>query len=220
MSTSISSLGSSAVYRPSASQMASNLFSKLDTKNQGYIENTDLQTALKQVASDSSDISVSTEDIFNLFDSDSDGKITKDEMTSGFEKLAAELDSQFNQSRVAAGGMPPLPPPSNEETDTGFTQDELTAQLEEIGTSDSKRASLISNIVENFDEADTNGDGKVSFQEAIAYDQSTSDTSSTTASASSSANSENIMRTIKQLIQAYGTQAQDTIQSNLFSQIA
>ena len=79
--------------------------------------------------------------------------------------LAEELDSQFDQSRMqnamsAMGGMGSMPPPPPE-NDTGFTEEELTEQLSEIGSSDSQRASLISNIVENFDAADTDGDGKV-----------------------------------------------------------
>jgi len=222
------------MYPSSASQMAKNLFSKLDTKNQGYIEKTDLQTSLSQVASDSSAATVSADDIFNRFDNDSDGKITKDEMTSGFEKLAAELDIQFNQSRVAggmqggpqgAGGMPPPPPPSGNDTDTGFTKDELSAQLEETGGTDSSRSSLISNIVENFDKADTDGDGKVSLQESIAYEQSTTTASSSASSsgsspASSSADSGNVMRTIMQLMQSYGMQAQSESQTSLFSALA
>ena len=108
-------------------------------------------------------------------------------MTSGFKKIAEELDSQFDQSRMqgamsAMGNMPP-PPPQN---DTGFTKDELNQQLSEIGSSDSQRSSLLTKIVNNFDKADTNSDGKVSFQEAMAYDKSTSSSSSSTSTSSTS----------------------------------
>lgn len=63
--------------------------------------------------------------------------------------------------------MPPPPPVERRErvpAIRGFTKDELTSQLSDIGSSDSTRSSLISNIINNFDEADTDSDGKVSFQ--------------------------------------------------------
>jgi Ca2+-binding EF-hand superfamily protein len=103
----------------------------------------------------------------------------------------------------ANGAMPP-PPPQN---DAGFTKEELQSQLDEIGSSDSKRSSLISKVVENFDTADTNGDGKVSFKEAMAYDQSgTSASTGTTSSSDTSASSSEaqLMLQIMKLAQAYG----------------
>ena len=128
--------------------------------------------------------SASVDDVFARLDSDSDGKVTEDELSSGLDALASELDAQFNQMRMS-GAMPPPPPPSD--SDTGFTQDELESQLSEIGSSDSQRSDLLNKIVANFDTADTNSDGKVSFAEAQAYDQSTSSTSSTSSSTSATA---------------------------------
>lgn len=183
--------------KPDASKMASDLFSQLDTSNKGYIEESDLTSALSQLSGSSDTSSTSSSDtasqLFSKLDGDGDGKVTQDEMTSGLKKLQEELDSQFNQMRMEGGmgdmasaqGMPPPPPPEN---DTGFTQDELQSQLDEIGSTDSKRSSLISNIVNNFDQADSNGDGKVTMQEAMAFDQS-SQTSSSTASTSSTSTS-------------------------------
>lgn len=106
------------------------------------------------------------------------------------------------------GGMPPPPPPAD---DAGFTQEELESQLSEIGSTDSKRSSLISNLVDNFDTADADGDGKVSFQEAMAYDQgqggtgtrsSTDDGSAGTAAAGEDANRK-LMLQVMRLMQAY-----------------
>ena len=188
-STSYSSLYSTQ--RSHASQMAADLFSQLDTSGKGYIDETQLTSALSSLnGSSGSSGTSSASQLFSQLDSDGDGKVTESEMTSGFTKLAEALDSQYNQSRMqdATGAMPPPPPPSN---DTGFTQDELEQQLSEIGSSDSQRSSLISSVVNNFSSADTNGDGKVTFQEAMAYDQSTSATSSTsTTSSSTSSNSD------------------------------
>jgi hypothetical protein len=103
------------------------------------------------------------------------------------------------QEGMAAGGMGGMPPPQN---DTGFTQDELSAQLEEIGGTDSTRASLISSIVENFEAADSGGDGKVSFQEAMAYQESAATTDSGSSTAAADTDSK-VMLQIMRLMQAY-----------------
>jgi len=200
-----------------SSQMASLLFSKLDTKSQGYIEKTDLASAFSQIDS-------SVDDVFAALDGDSDGKVTASEFSTVLSQLQEELESQFNQMRMQGmgghgpqgmGGMPPPPPPSD---DAGFTKDELTAQLEEADSSDSERTSLISSIVDNFEAADTDGDGKVSFQEAMAYKESTSDDSATnaatTTAGSSASNEAQIMRTIMQLMHAYGS-GQEEAQGSL-----
>lgn len=198
------------------SQMASMLFSKLDTKNQGYIEKSDLTSAFSQISGKSDD-STSVEDIFTALDSDSDGKVTESEFSSVLSKLQEQLDSQFNQMRMQGmgghggphgmAGMPP-PPPAD---DAGFTKDELTQQLSAADSTDSARTSLISKVVSNFEAADTNSDGKVSFQEAAAYDESTGSTTSSSASsdASSTKTADNsdaqIMQKIMQLMHAYGS---------------
>lgn len=180
----LSSLFSTKNTRTSSSSSAvENLFSQLDTTGKGYLEKSDLTTAFSQISSSStsSGSSASVDDVFAKLDSNSDGKVTEDELSAGLDALASELDAQFNQMRMG-GGMPP-PPPSD--SDTGFTQDELESQLSEIGSSDSKRSDLLNKIVANFDSADTNSDGKVTFAEAQAYDQSTSSTSASTSSTSS-----------------------------------
>lgn len=206
--------------RPDPAQMASKLFSKLDTKGQGFIEESDLQSAFNQAfssatsgtsASTSTDSSASA--LFKALDGDSDGQLTESEFSSSIQKLADALDSQAFSSRMggahAAGGMPPPPPP---EDDTGFTQDQLSSQLSEIGSTDSERSDLISKIVSNFDKADANGDGKVSMQEAMAYDQSSqssstssSTTDTSTASTTSSSQSDAaLMHKLMELARAYG----------------
>ena len=213
--------------RPSAEEMASDLFSKLDSSGKGYIQESDLESALSAIIGSSSSSSTdstgtaSASEIFSQLDSDGDGKVTEDEMASGFQKLADALDSQFEQSRMQ-GAMPPPPPPQN---DTGFTKDELTEQLSEIGSSDSGRASFISNVVENFDAADTNGDGKVTFQEAMAYNESSS-SSSTTNSSSSTTSSQvtdaQVFRQLMDLLRTYdtGNDATKNTLSTLISAVA
>ena len=206
--------------RPDPAQMASKLFSKLDTKGQGFIEESDLQSAFNQAfssatsgtsASTSTDSSASA--LFKALDGDSDGQLTESEFSSSIQKLADALDSQAFSSRMGgaheAAGMPPPPPP---EDDAGFTQDQLSSQLSEIGSTDSERSDLISKIVSNFDKADANGDGKVSMQEAMAYDQSSqsrstssSTTDTSTASTTSSSQSDAaLMHKLMELARAYG----------------
>ena len=203
--------------RPDASTMAEDLFAKLDTTGKGYIEQSDLTSAISALSSTSSSGSNSASELFSQLDSDGDGKVTQDELTTSLQKLAESLDSQFDEMRMQ-GGMPPPPPPG--EDDAGFTEEELIDQLAEIGGTDSSRASLISNVVNNFDAADTNEDGKVSFQEAIAYDKanpasssssttdstnSTDSTSSATSVASSDTTDAQVFRQLMDLLRTYGS---------------
>lgn len=202
-----------------ASQMASMLFSKLDTKSQGYLEKSDLAAAFSQITTNGSQSTSSTsaDDVFTALDSNSDGKVTKDEFASVLAKLQESVSSQFGGPMQGPGGMPP-PPPAD---DAGFTKEELTSQLESADSSDTQRSELINKIVNNFEAADTDSDGKVSFQEAMAYDKSTESTSASdtsTATATSAANNSDaqLMMKIMQLMHAYGT-GQDQENSGIAS---
>lgn len=203
--------------KPDAATMAEDLFAKLDTSGKGYIEQSDLTSALSSTSSTSTEGTASASEIFSQLDSDGDGKVTQDELKTSIQKLAESLDSQFDAMRMQGGMQPPPPPPS--ESDAGFTEEELTDQLAEIGSTDSARASLISNVVNNFDAADTNEDGKVSFQEAIAYDEanptsssssttdstsSTDSATSTTSVASSDKTDAQVFRQLMELLRTYG----------------
>ena len=211
----------------SSSQLSSKLFSALDTKSQGFLEKSDFVSAFSKISSTSSSTSsssASVDDVFSALDSNSDGKVTKDEFASTLAKLQEQLDS----SRMHGGGHggpqgaggPPPPPPAD---DAGFTKDELSSELEESSSSDSQRTELLSKIVSNFEAADTNSDGKVSFTEAMAYDQSSqnSTASNATSGSSSSSNSEaGIMMKIMQLMHAYGGNSQDQSSNSIASQLS
>ncbi len=134
------------------------VFSRLDTKNQGYIEKSDLQGALSGVdgsATQSSDV----DDAFSALDGDGDGKVTKSELTDAMTKLSDQLNAQFDASRVKGGGGggmrpdgPPPGPPSGgakgaESTDSTTSTSSTTTEP-----------------------ADANGDGTVSAQEQAAYE--------------------------------------------------
>lgn len=208
--------------RPDSAKMAEDLFSKLDSTGKGYIEESDLTSALSSLSS--SDGTASASEIFSQLDSDSDGKVTEDELSSSLEKLAESLDNQFNQMRMQ-GAMPPPPPDETQSSDEGFTKDELTTQLSEIGSTDTARSSLISKVVENFDAADTNEDGKVSLQEAVAYDKSSQSTASTgsssetTASASTEKSDAQVFHQLMELLRTYGAEdgAKQSVAASLLS---
>lgn len=221
----VSSVSSSTL----ASAWASQIFSKVDTSNQGYIDKAGLQSAFDQIgtSTDSSSSTSGTTDVDQLFtslDTDSDGKVTKDELATSLQKVADELNSQFDQMRMGmgggpggAGGPPPGPPPGGGQggEDSGFTEEELTQQLSDIGSTDSERSDFISNVVNNFEAADADGDGKVTFKEAKAYneslDSSTSTASTTSTSSTSSSSSDNaIQQQILKLLQAYGVNSSDS----------
>lgn len=212
-----------------------NLFSKLDTKNQGYLEKSALESAFSKVsAGKKAGGSASVDDVFARLDGDSDGKVTSDELTSALQTLVGELDSQFNSMRMQRGGkghgdMPPPPPDeANGVGRAGFTKDELSSQLSEIGATDSKRASLITNIVNNFDTADTDGNGKVSIKEAMTFDKaSRSNSAAAESDAASSASASNargseasVMMKIMQLMQAYQVFGQDSSQTEQSSTLS
>lgn len=226
--SSISSVISSLYSATSSSQRTKNsqsdsldsLFSQLDTTGKGYLDKSDLVSAFSKISATSSTSSsdsdsASVDDVFTKLDTNSDGKVTKDEMSTGLQALADELDSQFNQMRMS-GGTPP-PPPSD--SDSGFTQDELTSQLSEIGSTDSTRSDLLTKIVANFDAADTDSDGKVSNAEAIAYDQSSTSSTSSTSADSTTSSDLAIMKRVVELMNAYaltsGTESSSSLLNTL-----
>lgn len=206
---------------PNPAKMADDLFSKIDTSGKGYIEKSDLASAIGKISSSGDTASV--DDVFSSLDSDSDGKVTKQEMTDSLQSLADTLESQFqnlrmNQAREGMnGGMPPPPPPGAD--GAGLTKDELTSQLEKIGDSDSTRASSLANIIENFEAADSNSDGKVSFEEAMAYDKASGKDSTNTASSTDA----QVMMTIMKLMNTYaafGSESGQSTETSLISESA
>lgn len=210
--------------RPEASEVAEQIFSKLDTDQQGYLEADDFASAISQLSrSGQSGNTASSDEVFSSLDSDSDGKVTQDELTSGIKSLQEQLDSQFNAMRMqggmqgmGGGGMPPPPPGGRggQGKDQGLDQSQLgdmaTAAAESGNT---QAASLFSQLADNFDEADADGDGKVSFSESVAYqrqqeqagssDSSTSNTSSTSSASGSQDMQGRIAQRLMEMMRAY-----------------
>ncbi|PPK66924.1 EF hand domain-containing protein [Methylobacter tundripaludum] len=283
-----------AMQRPDPSKMAEDLFSKLDTKGQGYIEKSDLEAALGNVSQSGGSSSSSVADeMFSKLDGDGDGKVTKEEMSATIQKIASELDGPAPRARMQGGqgGMPPpppsggaqgagstdsassssessdpadangdgtvtieeslayeasqassgtdtastsdadgqlmqmlaggMPPPPKDggPNDQGFTKDQLTSMVQELGSKDSERAKLMSDIAGNFDAADTDGDGKVNGSEARAFEESKNASgagSGAEASSSASSADARFMKQMMQLLHAYSDPNQ-TAESNSFS---
>lgn len=250
MSSNIGSIGSNSAMtmqsmrgmkRPDPTQMADKLFAKLDTSGQGYLTKADLQTAMDKVSSASSTASSGTassvDDLFAKLDTDSDGKVTKQEFSDTLKKVADELDNQAMSMRMSGGmqgggmgggmsGMGGMPPPPPQDGGSGFTKDELSSQSSEIGSSDSQRSSTITDIVNNFDTADTDGDGKVTLKEAMAYEQSTQDSAASSSATSTTATAPasdrdletKVLAQIMKLMQAYGAGNDQT--GNLLSTLS
>ncbi|MFA6062114.1 MAG: EF-hand domain-containing protein [Gallionella sp.] len=178
--SSINSIGSAgismtpAMRRPDPSKMTDNLFAKLDTTNKGYLDKSDLQSAAKTSSTGSID------ETFTKLDVNSDGQLTKSEVSDGIKKFADALSSQLNQTRMSEGqakgphqGMPP--PPA---TDTNTTTNTSS------------------------DPADSNRDGTVSAQEAVAYANTSANTATVESAAAynSTASTNNDSRALKQMM--------------------
>lgn len=162
-----------------SSKFAEELLASMDSDSSGSIDSVEFSSAALALSS-SSDTS-SIEEAFSALDTNEDGVVSIDELTSSIEAVMGQ-----QQGAMAAGGPPPPPPPPSQEEDTGYTQDELTAMSSETSSTDSKLSSLFETLATNFSSADTNGDGKVTSAEAMAYQESTKQTSVGTTTASDS----------------------------------
>ncbi|MBU0751308.1 MAG: EF-hand domain-containing protein [Gammaproteobacteria bacterium] len=192
--------GMGRMQRPDPSKMAEDLFSKLDTGGKGYIEKSDIQAAFQSIPTSSS---TSADDVFASLDGDSDGKVTQQEMSDSIKKLSDALDSQFQSMRMGrgmGGGMGGMGGMRKGGDDAGFTQEQLSVKLESIAGTTSNGGTMLSGIIDNFDKVDTNGDGKVSAEEAGAYRQATQ---SATATANGGGDAQ-VMMQIMDLARAYG----------------
>lgn len=184
--------GMSGMQRPDTSKMVDNLFSKLDTKGQGYIEKSDFQGAFDKVTSKTA----SVDDVFKALDGNDDGKLTKQEMSDSVTKLADQLVSQLQSMRMSGqggGGMGGV----------GISKDDIGSMA---NSSSGGASQKLNDLAQNFDVADTNYDGNISAQELVAYQASNSATASTSGTQNGDAQ---IMARIMDLMATYGASGQD-----------
>lgn len=145
------------------SSVVDKLFEQLDTKDQGFLDKSELQTALTSAATKAGSSSASADDMFSAMDADGDGKITKSELSDTLQSVMDKVDNLAASMRVRASRG------DANSVDEGFTKDQLVQMSSDASSTDSKRSAFTSNIADNFTEADSNGDGKVNRDEAMAY---------------------------------------------------
>ena len=138
-------------------EAAGNLFGKLDSQNKGYLEQSDFSSLLNGLQNE--EAGTKSEELFSSLDCDGDGQLTSSEFSDNFSNLLYSAQGTM--------GNRPAPP-----EDSGKSKDELTALLEELEQDDEKSTEGLQSLLDNFDTADTDGDGKVTMQEIMAYRQS------------------------------------------------
>jgi hypothetical protein len=89
-----------AISGSTVTNWSDSLFSKLDTKKQGYVDQSDLASALGTDEPDSTTTSDDAAAMIKQIDGDGDGKITKSELSSAISRVSDELNAQFDSSRV------------------------------------------------------------------------------------------------------------------------
>lgn len=127
------------------STWADSVFSKLDTKKQGYIEKTDLQSALSATDDGGGMQSGDIDDAFSALDGDGDGKVTRSELTDAMTKLSDQLNAQFDASRVNGGGTSSSTTSTTEPADTNgdgtvSAQEQAAYETKQASESDSGQA--------------------------------------------------------------------------------
>ena len=175
------------------SNWADSVFARLDTKKQGYIDKSDLASALSATGDSSATGDGSAvDDMFSAIDGDSDGKVTKSEFTDAMSKLSDQLNAQFDASRVqggmAPGGAPGAPPDASASSSDASSVSASGSAGAAGGTphaggmrgaggggmggaggaTDSTDSTTSTDYVAA---ADTDGDGTVSDAEQAAYDK-------------------------------------------------
>ena len=153
----------------STASLTNALFSKLDTKQKGYIDAADLKSA---AGTDDADGSQSAQ-LLKQLDSDGDGKITKSELSTAIDKVGAELNAQLDQSRTAnatANATTNATTDATTDVKSGAAPAQKAgggggAPAAASGASDSTTATTTKYVAA----ADTNDDGTVSADEEAAY---------------------------------------------------
>lgn len=195
------------------------VFQKLDTQQKGYLEQADFSAALSQLQQSADD--GQSAEWFSQLDADQDGKLTSDEFSTSVSEQLYNAQGKFGMPgggpQGMSQGMPPMGPPPGE--DEGKTVDELSAMVEELSSTDSKAAAGLQAIIDQFDSADANKDGKVTMQEAQALkQQSQTKTDSTTTTASTEDSSQlRLQQTLMQLMKTYGATASQSADNQSLS---
>lgn len=190
------------------------VFQKLDTQQKGYLEQADFSAALSQLQQSADD--GQSAEWFSQLDADQDGKLTSDEFSTSVSEQLYNAQGKFGMPGGGPQGMPPMGPPPGE--DEGKTVDELSAMVEELSSTDSKAAAGLQSIIDQFDSADANKDGKVTMQEAQALkQQSQASTESATTASTEDSSQLRLQQTLMQLMKTYGATASQSADNQSLS---
>jgi hypothetical protein len=141
---------SSTISATSTATTTDALFAKLDTKKKGYIDAADLKSAAGATAADDAKAA----EAFKQIDTNSDGKVTKSELSTAIDKVSEQLNAQLDSSRTASSAAGAKP--------AGGGGGGGGAPPVASGSSDTQTAKYVA-------AADTNSDGTVTAAEAAAY---------------------------------------------------
>ncbi len=189
-------------------EQAGQVFSQLDTSNKGYLEQADFAKALGSLNnSDSGD----SDELFSQLDADQDGKLTSSEFA---DSVGEQL---YNALGMMPKGRPPMGPPPQE--DEGKTVAELSAMVSELEDGDSKMAQGLQNIIDQFAEADTDGDGKVTMQEAMAMQKAEQNAQSPSSQGTEQSSQQKLQHTLMQLMKTYGSLSQSSLSQSSAEQV-
>ncbi|WP_374653745.1 EF-hand domain-containing protein [Dongia sp.] len=162
ISTNYGAAGPSAA---ALSQMRQQLFAKLDANEDGGVDQAEFLSGagVSESSTDTAKETLATE-LFNSFDSDGDGKLTQDELETGFQKLSDDMRATLIQQQEASRPQPP----SAEEmfakldgnSDGGVDEAEFIAGAPQDGNGPSA-----TELKEMFASFDTDGDGSLTSEE-------------------------------------------------------
>lgn len=216
----IGGIGQTQRFDPSS--MVDQVFSKIDTQGKGYLDATDFQAAFEQISSKvGSKLGAGVEKALSVLDGDGDGKISSTELSDRLTTLVESLG--------VIPGMDGKQLPSAAENEVGFTKDELTRQLAGFRAADQPnaveipRVDFLTNLLREFDATDSDGDGRVNFDEIMTLGQQSSQgigsgetdtffagSHATASNATSESDNAKLMRTIMQLMHAYDASGQES----------
>jgi hypothetical protein len=150
---------STSITATSASTVTDTLFAKLDTKQKGYIDQADLQSAAGTGTADAS----ATAELFKQLDSNDDGKVIKSELSIATEQVGAQLTAQLNQSQTSQASTTGGTHSAKAEAAQAHRPSGGGAPPGKSGSSDS------ATTTQYVAAADTNNDGTVSADEDAAF---------------------------------------------------
>lgn len=156
-----------------ATKFAEALLTSMDSDSSGSIDSVEFSDAALALSGSSDSSSIA--DAFSALDEDQNGALSLNELSSAMESTMSQ------EGTMAAGGRPPPPPrppqeSSSDSQESSYTEEELSALSDTTATTSSVLSSLYETLSNNFDAADSNADGTVSTQEAMAYQEAIKET--------------------------------------------